>query len=160
MDTQPVPTADDLLAFWFEAARRGDAEALAALVRAGADVEATDPRGFSALVLASYHGHVAATRLLLAAGARPDGMGDGDSALMGVAFKGHVALAELLLLAGADPLRANAGGRTALMLAAEHGHQAIAELLASHHANGGDTDAAGDTAAALARAQGSADQQV
>jgi hypothetical protein len=125
---ETLPPAE-LHAFFFEAARRGDTEALAAVIRAGLGIEATDTRGFSALVLASYHGHVDATRLLLDAGATPDGTGEGNTALMGVAFKGYAALATMLLDAGADVNRANQAGQTALTFAELGGKGALVELL-------------------------------
>lgn len=51
------------------AAREGDAELVAGLVKAGTPVNVQDNRGFSPLILAAYHGHTETVRVLLA-GAR------------------------------------------------------------------------------------------
>ena len=56
---------DDLL----EAARVGDAEAVRALLRAGADASAARGDGITALHLAAEHGHAEAAGALLDAGA-------------------------------------------------------------------------------------------
>ena len=152
----PLPSPERLQALLFDAARLGRDDVIPALLQAGAAIEARDPRGYSALVLASYHGHARATATLLAHGARPDGDAgaDGSSALMGVAFKGDEAIARMLLAAGADPDRANGAGQTALMMAALFGRDAIVDLLLDAGADPARTDATGADAAALARAQG------
>lgn len=49
----------------FDAARGGDAEALGAFLAAGAPVNLANDRGDTLLMLAAYHGHAAAVRLLL-----------------------------------------------------------------------------------------------
>jgi ankyrin repeat protein len=151
----PLPTPERIQELLFDAARLGRDEIIPALMQAGADVAALDGAGHTALILASYHGHEAATALLLDYGAavdQPD-RARGNTALMGVAFKGHVEVAEKLLEAGADPMVTNLAGQTALMMAALFGHIAIVDKLI---ARGGDPqvrDAAGNSAVSMAESQ-------
>ena len=139
----------------FDAARLGRTDVLPALLIAGADIDAYDPRGFTPLILASYNGHAEATALLLDHGADSD-RGDGargNTALMGVAFKGHAGIAERLLEAGADPHRTNKAGQTALMMAALFGHNAIVDRLLDAGSDPHALDAAGNSACSVARDQ-------
>jgi len=53
----------------FDLARAGDSAALAAYVDAAVPVELTNDRGDTLLMLAAYHGHEAAVRVLLERGA-------------------------------------------------------------------------------------------
>jgi hypothetical protein len=155
-DLPPLPPMERLVELMFDAARGGREDVIPALLRAGVDIEVTDARGHSPLVLASYNGQAGATALLLAEGARPDGVEgfDGNSALMGVAFKGYDAIAALLLEAGAVPDRRNGAGQTALMMAAMFGQTAIVDRLLAAGADPAATDTAGNSAASLAQAQG------
>ena len=62
----PAPLLADALR---EAARAGRTDAVAALLEAGADPDATDAEGRSALLVAAWHGRARVVELLLAAGA-------------------------------------------------------------------------------------------
>ncbi|HSD22143.1 MAG TPA: ankyrin repeat domain-containing protein, partial [Anaeromyxobacter sp.] len=98
----PEDQAIALVRAAFQQARAGDADALRALLDRGVPADVRNEKGDSLLMLASYHGHVAAARLLLERGADPELRNDrGQSPLDGVAFKGDVVLAELLLFHGA-----------------------------------------------------------
>ena len=152
----PLPPPERLQELLFDAARMGRDDMIPALLRAGADIEGRDPRGYTALVLASYNGRESTTALLLDEGAAPDGPGDatGNSALMGVAFKGYPAIAGLLLKAGAAVDRRNGAGQTALMMAALFDRSEIIDMLLDAGADPAASDAAGATPASLAAAQG------
>lgn len=152
---RPLPSPQRLQELLFDAARLGRADMIPALVRAGVDLDAHDPKGHTALILASYHGSLATTQALIDAGARVDApdLGRRQTALMGVAFKGFGAIARLLLAAGADPNRHNLAGQTALMMAAMFGHAQIVEDLIAAGADIDCTDAAGNNAKSLARTQ-------
>ena len=87
-------------------------------------------RGDSLLMLASYYGHVEATRLLLERGADPAlPNGAGQTPLAGAAFKGNETIATVLLDAGADVDGAGPDGRTPLMFAAMFDKVEMMELL-------------------------------
>lgn len=79
--------ATDLVAVPVDAARRGDIDTLEHALAAGVPVDSRSPCGDSLLMLASYHGHVAAVGLLLGWGSDPDGRNaKGETPLAGVAF--------------------------------------------------------------------------
>lgn len=153
-----LPPMERLVELFFDAARTGRDDMVPALLHAGVDIEATDARGHSALVLACYNGQEGAARALLDAGAAPDGRPDhpGHSALMGVAFKGFPTIARLLIERGADTNRQSASGQTALMMAALVDRGEIVDLLIAHGADPALADAQGNTAASLAAGQGNA----
>lgn len=152
----PMPSPERIQALLFDAARLGRIDVIPALIQGGADIAATDAKGYSALILASYNGQEEATALLLACGAPVD-QGDaarGNTALMGVAFKGYSVIAKLLLDAGADPHARNLSGQTALMMASLFGHYAIVNMLLALGADPYAIDGAGNSAMSVAADQG------
>ena len=88
----------------FEMARTGDAAALGAYLDAGTPVDLTNDRGDTLLMLAAYHGHPDAVRVLLEHGADPNRANDkGQTPAAGAVFKGEDEILRKLLAAGADP---------------------------------------------------------
>lgn len=114
------------------AATAGDAAALKARLEAGADVNAKDRYGQSALMLAAHRGHLEAVATLLRQGANPDMTAKyGLSALMLAIVGGHEAVARALAQGGADRALRGTGapgftGKTAQDLARERGMAALA----------------------------------
>ena len=104
----------------WNAARKGDVEALSFHVRAGADVnEVSDLDGSHPLALAAMAGRAGAVAYLLEQGARVDDTDeDGDTALHQASFFGHLDVVNLLLAAGADRSIKNDKGLTPRMNAA------------------------------------------
>lgn len=155
---RPIPSLERLQELLFDAARLGRADMIPALVSAGIDLEAHDPKGYTALILASYHGSLETTEALLEAGAQVDApdIGRGNTALMGVAFKGYGAIAHHLLASGAHVNRRNRADQTALMMAAMFSHAEIVKALIAAGADIDCTDAAGNSAKSLSRIQGNA----
>lgn len=151
-----LPPIERLEELFFDAARSGRDDMIQALLQAGVDIESVDPKGHSALILASYHGHSGAAELLLSLGASPDGAPESlaNTALMGVAFKGYDAIARRLIASGADVGRRNSAGQTALMMAALFSRVSIVDMLIEAGADPFAVDAAGNSAVSLARAQG------
>lgn len=99
----------------FEAARIGDVALLTEATAGGAPANLMNPSGDTLLMLAAYHGHAEAVKVLLAAGAYPDQMNDrGQTPLGGATFKGYRDVAEVLMAAGADP---NGGSPSAMTMA-------------------------------------------
>jgi ankyrin repeat protein len=106
-----------------DAARSRDAAAVRALLRSGADVNAAQGDGMTALHWAAANGDAALASTLLAAGAnvRATTRLGAQTALHMASQGGHAAVVASLLAAGADPNRPTSTGATPLMLAARSG---------------------------------------
>lgn len=113
-----------------EAARSGDVLQIARLSTPIDKLNEKNAKGYSALMLAAYNGHLEASRYLISVGADLNSTDPaGNSILMGVAFKGHKDILQLLLLSGADPQHKNRAGQDALQFAQMFGRFDCAELL-------------------------------
>ena len=88
-----------------DATRRGDLTAVRALLKEGADANAAQGDGLSALHLAAQQGHTEITKALLGAGAKVDAKTRiGDYTPLHLASTGaHLTVVRALLAAGADP---------------------------------------------------------
>ena len=139
----------------FQLVRAGDVPRLARLLDMGLVPNLRDGKGDSLLMLASYHGHADAVRLLLRHGGDVGLANDrGQVPLGAAAFKGDLAVARALLDGGADVDAQPEGGRTALMLAAMFDRVDIIDLLLAYGARAGLAGADGATALDLARRMG------
>ncbi|MFD1056662.1 ankyrin repeat domain-containing protein [Terrabacter terrigena] len=120
--TTAKPIADPDAAL-LAAATRGDADAVASALRAGADLEARDDRRRTALLLAVTGDHVDAARVLVAMGADPDALDDRhDTPWLVTGVTGSVAMLEALLPAGPDLTIRNRYGGVSVIPASERGH--------------------------------------
>jgi uncharacterized protein len=150
------PSREEIQEMFFIAARTGRDDMIADLLRAGADIEGRDPKGYTAIVLATYNGQRGTAELLLSLGANPDA-GDterGNTALMGVCFKGHADIAKSLVAAGADANVRNVAGQTALMMAVLFNQTEIIDLLLEAGADSTIADLNGNTVLTLAQMHG------
>jgi ankyrin repeat protein len=87
----------------FDLARSGDAR-LGAYVDAGLPVDLTNDKGDTLLMLATYHDHPDAVRMLIARGADVTRINDrGQTALAAAVFRQSPESVEVLMAAGADP---------------------------------------------------------
>lgn len=128
----PAPVAD--------AAMSRDREAVKTLLKGGADVNAAQGDGMTALHWAARNGDAELTQMLLFAGANVKATTRlaGYTPLMMAAEQGHATVIANLLSGGADAKAANALGTTPLMLAAGSGNaQAVTTLVE----NGGEIEA-------------------
>jgi ankyrin repeat protein len=117
------------------ASRLGRGDVVAALLAAGASVDAADERGYTALFHACHdpdadRGHPEVVELLIAAGADKEAaIGFGVRPLMFAAGNGEAGVVEALLRAGADPLARNEVGRTALMMVKDRDYVDVINIL-------------------------------
>ena len=118
--TDPVKSPDAAL---LAAAARGDADAVALALRAGADLETRDAKQRTALLLAVTGDHLDAARVLVAMGADPDALDDRhDTPWLVTGVTGSVPMLEALLPAGPDLTIRNRFGGVAVIPASERGH--------------------------------------
>jgi uncharacterized protein len=113
------------------AAQRADAEAVRALIRTGANVNARNRYGIAPLQVAATGGNAAIIEQLLEAGADPNtATPEGETALMAAARTGDPASVRLLVTRGAN-VNAREGwkGQTALMWATAENNAAAMKIL-------------------------------
>lgn len=112
------------------AAAAGDADRVRELLDAGADPDAADGDGRTAVTHAAYGDHPEVVRLLLEAGADVDGQ-DTTRAnpLLSTGETGYLDVLEEVLRADPDLTRTNRFGGTALIPAADRGHVEIVRRL-------------------------------
>ncbi len=142
-----------------EAVKRRDQKAFTTLLRAKADVNATQPDGGTVLAWAVYLGQRSMAEALLDAGAKVNTTDEyGESPLTLAAANGDAALVQRLIKAGAKADDTRWNGETALMIAAGAGSlDSVRQLVA----RGADVNASdprrGQTALMWAAAKGHTD---
>jgi len=122
-------------AAWKDASKRGDVQVVLDLLESGADVNACDRYGQTALMLAALAGHGGVVEILIAHQAKLNSTAKfGLSALMLATIAGHTEVAVLLAKAGADLSLRGSGApgfadKTAYDLAVERGLLALSAEL-------------------------------
>jgi ankyrin repeat protein len=115
-----------------DAAQRRDAARVKALIKQGADVNAAQGDGMTALHWAATHGDVDAARMLMSAGARVEAMTrNGNYTPLHLAARaGTAAVVKALLEAGANPnAKTTSGGASPLHFAAAQGSADVVNAL-------------------------------
>ncbi|MBI3050447.1 MAG: ankyrin repeat domain-containing protein [Acidobacteria bacterium] len=119
-----------------DAAKNADQSAVRALLKQGANVNASEADGTTALHWAGYRDDLETADLLIRAGARINAANDlGVTPLWAACENGSTAMAQKLLQAGADPNTTLMAGETLLMTAARAGNADVVKLLLSKGAN-------------------------
>jgi ankyrin repeat protein len=120
-----------------DAAERGDKDAVVALLKQAADVNAAQGDGMTALHWAAMHNDPVLATMLLYAGANPKATTrvGAYTPLLIAATNGSAAVMAPLLEAGADPNAKTTNGTTALMLAAASGDVGSVEALLARGAD-------------------------
>lgn len=105
--------------YLWDAARNGELPIITEFIHSGYNLNVQDEKGYTAVILAAYHGHEDAVAIMLKHGADPC-LKDkrGNTALMGAVFKGELRIAKRLLAAECNPDERNNAGQTAAMYAA------------------------------------------
>lgn len=141
-----------------EAARRGDAAAVRALVLKKSNVNEQARDGSTALLWAVYHSDAAMARALIAAGANVNVANKyGVTPLIQASRTGDAPLMDALLKAGATVSLAHPDGETAVMAASRTGRVEAVRLLIEAGANVNATTYQDETALMWAAAEGHAD---
>ncbi len=137
-----------------EAAKNTDRSAVRALIAKGADVNAVEPDGTTALHWASYRDDVESADAMLRAGAKVNSANDlGATPLWIASLNGSAAMVRRLLQAGANPNAALLLGETPVMVASRSGSAEVVEQLLAKGANVNARAARGQTALMWAVAQ-------
>jgi uncharacterized protein len=130
-----------------DAARTADVTTLRALLQQGADVNAAEADGTTALHWASYRDDGDSADLLIRAGANVNAANDlGATPLWTASLNGSDAMVRRLLAAGANPNAALLAGETPVMVASRSGKPAVVEQLIAKGANVNAHGARGQTA--------------
>ena len=133
MKTTELPLKDDE---FLELCESGDARRVEEAIMNGANVNAKNKYGKTALMEAARNKHADVAELLLKHGADVNAKdNNGSTALMWAADSGTTYVAELLLKHGADVNAKDNNGSTALMWAADSGTTYVAELLLKYGAD-------------------------
>jgi ankyrin repeat protein len=120
---------------WQAATRQGDVEQVRHLLETGADINARDRYGQTALMNAARKGQVELVRLLVERGAALNTTAKYNlTALMLAIINGHTEIAHILIQVGADGSIRGTGApgfynKTACMLAEERGQRKVVEWL-------------------------------
>ena len=95
----------------FAEARIGDDNIIREFAAAHYDLNVSDDKGYTALILAAYHGHSSTVDLLIKNKADPCAKDkNGNTALMGALFKGEISIAHTLATTDCDPDQLNNAG--------------------------------------------------
>ena len=137
-----------------DAVKNVDREAVRSLLKQGANVNAPQADGTTALHWASYRDDLESADLLIRSGANVNARNDlGATPLWAACQNGSESMVGRLLTAGANPNAALLWGETPVMVAARSGSPAVVELLAAQGANVNARAARGQTALMWAVAQ-------
>jgi ankyrin repeat protein len=132
VDAAPPPSSTQLV----EAVKHGDADVVAQLLAQGADANAVESDGTSALHWAVHRDNPALVKLLIAAGADVTAANRyGVTPLKLASINRNAATAEILLEAGADANTTSAEGETVLMAAARTGNPDLVRVLIARGAD-------------------------
>ncbi|TYL41403.1 ankyrin repeat domain-containing protein [Dickeya sp. ws52] len=140
--------------YLWDAARTGNNAVIQEFADAGYNLNARDEKGYTAVILAAYHGYYDTVSLLLNRGADPCLQDNrGNTALMGAVFKGELKIAHLLLNATCNPDTRNNVGQTAAMYASLFQRTEILKALQEKGADMNATDALGNSVQALGKGE-------
>jgi len=113
-----------------ESAKTGNVKKVSELLTAGAEINAVDNQGVTALSWSAFNGHSEIVKTLIEAGADINHKdNDGMTALMAAAFKGNLDIVKTLIKAGSYIQASDNSGRSALQMAEFKGHLDVIQFL-------------------------------
>jgi len=117
-------------------ARKGNTEELSRMINAGLNIDLSDNKGNTLLMLASYNNQEETVKFLLDNNAQVDKKNDrGQTPLAGVCFKGYINIVKLLVKSGANIYEDNGLGTTPVTFASIFGHKDIVLFLTNKKPN-------------------------
>ena len=138
--------------FWDENGKIKSVEEIKELLKKGADLEAKDGDGRTALMWAAMSGELDVVKYLIDNGVDLEAKdGDGRTALMWAAMSGELDVVKYLIDNGADLEAKDKDGQTALMKVARYGKLDVVKYLAQNGADLEAKDKDGMTALDIAR---------
>lgn len=138
----------------FEAAKKHPCSAVKVIIEEGADINAKDSDGSTALMWAAWRNELDAAKLLIQSGADVNAKDSkAVTALMYASEKNSHHVAKLLIEKGADINEKNNKGETALMWAAWRDSAAVTTLLLEQGADVNAKDKAGKSALDVANSE-------
>lgn len=113
-----------------EYAEQGNTEQVRQLLQSGADINATDEQGRTAVMAATYHNHVGTVEALIQAGADINIRDhQRNNVFLYAGAEGMMEILRLAIEADADVMLTNRYGGTALIPASDRGHVEIVQEL-------------------------------
>jgi ankyrin repeat protein len=135
----------------YDAAISNNLELFLWVLSKGANTEVENGQHETALMVASYHGHLHAVKLLLSGGAKS------DKALNYASIGNQVSIVRFLITMGSDPGHVNSEGDTPLIYASSKGAVDVVKLLIEMDVDLENQDSDGITALMTASAEGRLD---
>lgn len=115
------------------ATEQNDKESILSLIEKGADINATNEQGRTAVMIATRNNEPDIVKMLIEQGADIDVRDHNkDNVLLYAGASGYLEIVKLAVEAGADTTITNRYGGTALIPAAERGHVDVIEELLEH----------------------------
>lgn len=120
----------------YDISRSGDLEALKNIYKQSPElINTTNNKGYSPLVLATYHGHTDAVDFLLDHGAEANTNSLYGTPLMAAVVKGYYEISERILQSDVDVNGSDQNGTTALHYAVMYKNYNLTKLLVLYKAN-------------------------
>ncbi|MCF6338719.1 MAG: ankyrin repeat domain-containing protein [Gammaproteobacteria bacterium] len=121
---------EELKAYFFAAARSNDVVVLKEFIEAGFPVDIVNNKGYTALMVATYHGHTEAFNYLVSQKANTCAADmRGNTVLMAAIFRGEFSLAKKLMSYECNPDHENNAGMTAAGFAKMFGREKVLNYL-------------------------------
>jgi len=148
--TSPNTAYQDLMPYYYAAARTGDNEVITEFLNAGLPIDVKSHKGYTALMIATYNGQKSVVNKLIENGANVCAQDNrGNTALMAAVFRGELSIAKTLMLKDCDEDQQNKAGQTAIMFATLFGREELRTLLIERGANISLEDKSGNSAISI-----------